>query len=606
MASWTSQVCKVSLLRLLLLAMATVAVSARVVHDGPRGARAGSGGWQAASVVAFGDITSPAGKDFSAVLHPSWEPLGSSVSGGTVVANGNYSDATRHPSFFGQLRVESLGSAGDALQSYAAGFLEGALTAERISQHYGNLESWWSGQGEEVLANVTAWLAQQDAFASALVDTASEERRVDSVPARLRVVMRQLDGLSAGYAAAVANSTVALRKLGRRELHLLNSVGDMLDLFAKARSPIPWAGMAPHEVVSAIATAGHCSALVKVTPDLSDILLAHSSWFIYGSMLRIYKHYTLNVAVGAMRTSSFSSYPGVLSSLDDFYLHDTGLVLLQTTNSVFNATLYEEVRPGSLLAWQRVRIANMAASGTEWVQAFSPFNSGTYNNQYMVVDLKRFQRGKALLDGLLTVVEQMPGVDGVISADMTQILVLGYWPSFNVPFFDRVYRNSGYPEVVENLASRGPEFAAAAEGLSYQAAPRSKIFRRDSGTVIDLQSLKHLMRYNGFPNDPLSGGSPFGAICSRGDLSKDKPSPVGCYDSKVTNYDMAWRLEAEAVNGPTTQDGLPPFSWQPFTKMAHEGQPDVWDFDFELQSPRDNTSAVSPASRLKPASIQLY
>jgi len=168
------------------------------------------------------------------------------------------------------------------------------------------------------------------------------------------------------------------------------------------------------------------------------------------------------------------------------------------------------------------------------------------------------------------------------------------------------YRNSGYPEVVENLASRGPEFAAAAEGLSYQAAPRSKIFRRDSGTVIDLQSLKHLMRYNGFPNDPLSGGSPFGAICSRGDLSKDKPSPVGCYDSKVTNYDMAWRLEAEAVNGPTTQDGLPPFSWQPFTKMAHEGQPDVWDFDFELQSPRDNTSAVSPASRLKPASIQLY
>lgn len=87
-------------------------------------------------------------------------------------------------------------------------------------------------------------------------------------------------------------------------------------------------------------------------------------------------------------------------------------------------------------------------------------------------------------------------------------------------------------------------------------------------------------------------------------LFQDLPS-VKCA-RQVTNYDMAWRLEAEAVNGPTTQDGLPPFSWQPFTKMAHEGQPDVWDFDFELQSPRDNTSAVSPASRLKPASIQLY
>jgi hypothetical protein len=78
----------------------------------------------------------------------------------------------------------------------------------------------------------------------------------------------------------------------------------------------------------------------------------------------------------------------------------------------------------------------------------------------------------------------------------------------------------------------GPEYASAAEGLSYQAAPRSKIFRRDAGAVTDLASLKHLMRYNGFPNDPLSGGSPFGAICSRGDLA-EKPAPVGCYDTKV-------------------------------------------------------------------------
>jgi hypothetical protein len=81
-----------------------------------------------------------------------------SIDGGVVVANGNYSDAALHPSFFGQLRLESFGGASDGVQSYAAGFLEGALTAVRISQHYGNMESWWSGQGSEVVANVTVWL----------------------------------------------------------------------------------------------------------------------------------------------------------------------------------------------------------------------------------------------------------------------------------------------------------------------------------------------------------------------------------------------------------------------------------------------------------------
>ncbi len=38
--------------------------------------------------------------------------------------------------------------------------------------------------------------------------------------------------------------------------------------------------------------------------------------------------------------------------------------------------------------------------------------------------------------GLLWVVEQIPGL--VVAADMTPTLLLGYWPSFNVPFFPEV------------------------------------------------------------------------------------------------------------------------------------------------------------------------
>jgi hypothetical protein len=42
-----------------------------------------------------------------------------------------------------------------------------------------------------------------------------------------------------------------------------------------------------------------------------------------------------------------------------------------------------------------------------------------YNNQYMIVDIKRFAPSQELQPGLLTVVEQMPGL--VVSGDKTQV-----------------------------------------------------------------------------------------------------------------------------------------------------------------------------------------
>ena len=69
---------------------------------------------------------------------------------------------------------------------------------------------------------------------------------------------------------------------------------------------------------------------------------------------------------------------GFLESLDDFYLMNSELVVLQTTNNVFNVSLYDAVTPESLLAWQRMRISNMmASSGRQWAKSFSRYNSGS-------------------------------------------------------------------------------------------------------------------------------------------------------------------------------------------------------------------------------------
>ena len=90
-----------------------------------------------------------------------------------------------------------------------------------------------------------------------------------------------------------------------------------------------------------------------------------------------YQHFILTFVV--------FQFPGFLVSLDDFYLLSSGLVMLQTTNSMFNTSLYELVKPQSLLAWQRVRVANhMAHSGKEWADAVSRYNSGICYEMYYV------------------------------------------------------------------------------------------------------------------------------------------------------------------------------------------------------------------------------
>jgi len=322
---------------------------------------------------------------------------------------------------------------------------------------------------------------------------------------------------------------------------------------------------------------GHCSVLIKLPGDMSDIWAGHSTWLTFSSMNRLYKHWNfrLNSNTVVSRKMSFSSYPATLASTDDFYMMDSGLAMLQTTNSIFNYSLYNYVHPSSLLAWQRVRLANMMAhDGMEWGAIFDNYNSGTYNNQYMIVDYNKFEAGVALNAGALVVVEQIPGL--IIYADQTSQLERGYWASYNIPFYEQIYNLSGYPAMYN---SQGWQ-------VSYQMCPRCQIFRRDQGNVVDLPSFQAMMRYNDYKNDPVSKGNPGNSVCSRFDLLVDGPVPFGCTDSKVTSMELITSLTSWAVSGPTTSHNLPPFQWTAeFNSSIHEGEPDVFDFDFVQMSP---------------------
>uniref|UniRef100_A0A8C9TRS7 Phospholipase B-like n=1 Tax=Scleropages formosus TaxID=113540 RepID=A0A8C9TRS7_SCLFO len=453
----------------------------------------------------------------------------------------------------------------DEVTYYLAGYLEGFLTARQMHNHFGNLYPQLI-KDPRVLKRVKEFMSEQDTWTRRQVEL---NKNSDPFWRHAGLLVAQLDGLHAGLAHWAKR--LHSKPLSMFAVQFLSGVGDLLDLMPALR---PQTNKSTSSFRAP--SMGHCSALIKMLPGYENILLAHSTWYTYTATLRIYKHWDIGVAEPhtAMGRMSFSSYPGLLASLDDFYILGSKLLMTQTTNNVYNASLFSHVTPHSLLAWQRVRLAHaLAHSGEEWAQVFSRHNSGTYNSQYMVVDLSKVFLGSRIEDGALTVVEQIPGL--VMYSDQTQALRRGYWPSYNVPFHPEIYSLSGY----------GPMWQKHGEDFSYDLCPRAKIFRRDQGGVTDLASMKRMLRYNNFKKDPYAKGNPCKTICCRNDLRNKRPQPGGCYDTKVTDFHMAQQLASEAVNGPTTQGGLPAFSWSRFSRTAHRGLPETYNFTFVTMRP---------------------
>ena len=232
-----------------------------------------------------------------------------------------------------------------------------------------------------------------------------------------------------------------------------------------------------------------CSAFFKVAPGARDIFFGHTTWDIYATAApRTFKHVSLPVRLSGTTVRhrvSFSSSPGLVASVDDYHVTagNANLAVIETSLNVYNRSAYHPwVQPrGTLQSWVRVPVANrLARSGADWASLVQRYKSGTYNNQWMVLDARKLPAkarniteeqtaaasahdGKdegagetAATTGLFWVVEEAPGLTH--AQDLTTTLLNdGYWASYNVGYFDDVRQHLNDTD-------------------SYAECPRGKIF----------------------------------------------------------------------------------------------------------------------------------
>ncbi|CAH1802558.1 unnamed protein product [Owenia fusiformis] len=501
------------------------------------------------------------------------------------VAIGNFSDSTNSTGW-ANLSISTNASYSNDIQARAAGIAEGYLTRNMISLSWRNTVAGYCDPKNmspyclRLLGYVQknfAWMADQ-----------IRKYPEDPIFHQASLYLYQLDGLMNGYTATssfISRPATILPITADSAIFkfiLFQIGGDLEDLEVALQK----------EDRKHVLGSGSCSALIKLLPKNKDIYFAHDTWNTYQSMLRILKKYDFPFSMGKGKipgtTMSFSSSPGVLYSGDDFYVINSRLVTMETTNGNSNPDLNENIRPiGTLFEGIRTMIANrLATSGKSWSQIFSKYNSGTYNNQWMVLDYSKFTRGQPLPDtGLLYVLEQLPGY--VEYDDVTHVLKNHtYWASYNVPFFPKIYKMSGLEPMVKKYG----------DWFTHDKTARANIFRRDHHNVKDVDSMTKLMRYNNFKDDPLSKCNctpPYSAenaISARSDLNPAKGKyPFGALghrdhgatDMKMTTSTLSMTLDFYAIAGPT-HDPLPPFDWSKADFGAttpHFGQPTVFKFD---------------------------
>lgn len=95
--------------------------------------------------------------------------------------------------------------------------------------------------------------------------------------------------------------------------------------------------------------------------------MGHNTWSALHTMFRVYKIYDLQFTEEDGKTlipghlQTFTTYPAMISSTDDYYTMGDHLVVIETTIENYNPDLYKYQNGSAMMQWARNIIANRLA-----------------------------------------------------------------------------------------------------------------------------------------------------------------------------------------------------------------------------------------------------
>lgn len=280
-----------------------------------------------------------------------------------------------------------------------------------------------------------------------------------------------------------------------------------------------------------------CTSIIKLVDN--KLLITHTTWFDYFTAIRVFRDIQLpNLNI------TYSSYPGIISSSDDYYINSHGLTVMETSYYIFNNSLFNYIDPYQIPTWLHSVVAShLSKTPKEWCRIFSKEITGLTNAQWTITQNTE-----------MWVIETLPNHIYHYQNMTDYLLKYKYWLGYNYPYFLLSFNTPNYND------------------------SRPNIMFELNHTITDIYSLKKAITYNKYSINTTYDAY-IDALSSRGDLSSHVEYPRGSIDVKITTSDMVSKRLSYIYSGypKGSDDSITPFNWKDWSYISHDGIPDIMD-----------------------------